>query len=441
MANHRYNYKSFGTAIVPEKCSLFRKLIEIEDENNDHSKRAGSENGRKACEVICSAIESSTILSKGVHIYLEKFEFDSVEPVQEKAKIIFDNQEMSGVHLYDNTGFKEGCSRKVLSTEPKRLLYVKKRLNIFERRKAKDKVVVFDLAKISPHRTQQVRSALHAGAAGVLLIAEGNLEKTGIGYPYVGFECEKFPDLQNFKHCNIPVIGVLRDQWNKISRQGIEEIAIHHSFRQETLTGANIIVDIGRKHSDKTPDEIIVLGAHYDSWDIGAQDNCVSVQTLFSVLEELYKDQNNAPKHQIRAIFWDAEELGLLGSIYHISNREIQNPVQNYKFYFNFEMCLPTTLKFFNNFLLYNYLKPAPFLHFNRIHFGVFNLISRILGSRGFPSDVEVFLRKNIFSATTACLNEFYHTKVDDGNNIQWELYDGVVGWITNYIRRIDASL
>jgi len=441
MTNHPNKYGSIGVGIVPEKCSLFKRLVEIEDENHDHSKRAGSENGRKACEVICSAIDSSTILSRNVHIYFEKFEFDSVEPVQEKAKIIFDNQGMSEVHLYDNTGYKEGHSGEDLSTQPKKLLYVKKRLNIFERRKAKDKIVVFDLAKISPHRTEQVRSALKAGAAGVLLVAQGNLEKTGIGYPYAGFACKEFPDIQNFEHCHIPVTGILRNQWNEISRHKMKEVMINYSFRQETLTGANIIVDIGRKYNDKAPDKIIVLGAHYDSWDIGAQDNCGSVQTLFSVLEELYKHKNSAPKHQIRAIFWDAEELGLLGSLYHMSNREIQNLAQNYKFYFNFEMSLPTTLKFFNNFFLYNYLKPEPFLHFNRVHFGIFNLIARILGSRGFPSDVEVFLKNNIFSASTACLNDFYHTKLDDGSNIQWKLYDKVVGWITNYIRRIDASL
>ncbi|MGB7293040.1 MAG: M28 family peptidase [Thermodesulfobacteriota bacterium] len=441
MANNPDYYGNISAATIPGKCSLFRRLIEIKDENNDHSKRAGSENGRKARKAICSAIESSTILSRNAHIRLETFEFDSVEPIQQKAKLIFDNQEMFGVHLYDNTGYKEGYSGEQLSTRPKKLLYVKKRLNVFQSKNARDKIVAFDLAEISPHRTEQVYSALKAGAAGVILVAQGNLEKTGIGYPYAGFACKEFPDLSHFKHCNIPVIGLLRDQWTEISGHEIKEIAIQYGFRQETLAGANIIVDLGRKYNDKAPGKIIVLGAHYDGWEIGAQDNCASVQTLFSVLEELFRYKNSAPKHPVRAIFWDAEELGLLGSIYHISNRDIQNLIQSYKFYFNFEMCLPTTLKFFNNFLLYNYLKPERFAHFNRIHFGIFRLITRILGSRGFPSDVEVFLRKNISSATTACLNEFYHTKLDDGRNIEWKLYDKVVEWITKYIKRIDASL
>ena len=441
MTNHPNRYESIDTGVVPEKCFLFRTLIEIKDEKNDHTKRAGSKNGRKACEAIISAVESSTILSGNAHIYLEEFQFDSIEPIQQKAKIIFDNQEMSGVHPYDNTGYKEGHSGERLSTKQKKLLYVKNRLSIVERRKAKDKIVVFDLATISPHRTEQVRSALNAGAAGVLLVAQGNLEKTGIGYPYAGFACDEFPDIRNFKHCNIPVTGILRDQWNELSRQKIEEVTIQYGFRQETLTGTNIIVDMGRNYNDKADEGIIVLGAHYDSWEIGAQDNCVSVQTLFSVLEDLYKDKNCAPNHRIRAIFWDAEELGLVGSLFHISNSEIQNLLHNYKFYFNFEMCLPTTLKLYKNFLLYNYLRPEPCSHFNRIHFGFFNLIARFLGSSGFPSDVEVFLKKNIFSATTACLNEFYHTKLDDGRNIEWKLYDKVVAWISNYIKRIDASL
>ena len=438
---HPTKHESINANVIPEKCSLFKKLIEIKDQTNDHTKRAGSENGRRACEAICAAMKSSAILSSNANISLESFEYDSVEPIQQKAKIIFDSQEMSGVHLYDNTGYREGHSGRELSTQPKRFMYVKKRLNVFERRKAKDKIVVFDLAKISPHRTEQVYSAMKAGAAGVILVAEGNLEKTGIGYPYVGFDCKEFPAPRNFKHCDIPVIGLLRGQWTEISRREINEITIKYGFRQKTLAGANIIVDFGTNYDDQASGNIIVLGAHYDSWGIGAQDNCASVQTLFSVLEKLYKDDKCAPKHRIRAIFWDAEELGLLGSIYHISNRDVQHPVENYKFYFNLEMCLPTTSKFFNNFLLYNYLKPERFSHYNRIHFGIFNLITRILGSSGFPSDVEVFLRKDIFSATTACLNEFYHTKLDDGRNIDWRLFDKVVGWITNYIKRVDASL
>lgn len=441
MKNHMDKRESNDLSISPERCLLFRKLIEIRDENNDHTKRAGSENGRKAREAVCAAIKSSAILSGNAQIYLEKFEFDSVEPIEERTKIIFGNKVIGGVHLYDNTGYKPGHSCVELSTQRKRFVYVRKRLSILEWRRARGKIVVFDLAKIAPHRTEQVRSALDAGAAGILLVAEGNLEKTGIGYPYVGFDCKEFPDPGNFRHCGIPVVGILREQWKEISEHKIREIAIRYSFRQETRTGTNIIVDISREPNDKAREGIIVLGAHYDSWGIGAQDNCASVQTLFSVLENLYKEKNSAPIHGIRAIFWDAEELGLLGSIYHISNRGIQNPVGSYKFYFNFEMCLPTTSKPLNNFLLYNHLKPEAFSGFNRIHFGIFNLFARILGSRGFPSDVEVFLRKDIFSATTACLNEFYHTKLDDGNNIRWETYDKLVEWITKYIRTVDASL
>jgi len=442
MINQNKNLENYSKDIVSNKCSLFKKLIEIEDDNHDHSKRAGSENGRKAREVISNEIKSSNILSNIINIKEENFEFDSVEPIQSITKIIYNhNQVLSDVHLYDNTGYRDGLSGEELCIPPKKLFYVKKRLNIFQRKKARNKIVVFDLAKIAPHRTEQVHSALKAGAEGVILVAPGDMIRTGVGYPYADFEETSFPDISNFKHSKIPVIGIIQNQWEEIQKHKNKEIKIEFAFKQETLNGANLIIDIMNNQYESEEGNIIVVGAHYDTWLTGAQDNCVSVQTLFTVLEELFKDKINPPKHAIRAIFWDAEELGMLGSLYHISKPANQKFVNRYKFYLNFEMCIPTSLKRFNNFLLYNSIGPEPLPPYGRFNFDIYNLIARIMGSKGFPSDVDILLKKKISSATTACLNDHYHTISDDGHNIHWELYADIVHWLTNYIKKIDATI
>ena len=90
------------------------------------------------------------------------------------------------------------------------------------------------------------------------------------------------------------------------------------------------------------PDEIIVLGAHYDHlgmhdgfiWN-GADDNgsgTVGVMTLAKALMETGKK----PEKTIVIALWTGEELGLLGSRYYVDN--LPFPVRNIKLNVNFDM-------------------------------------------------------------------------------------------------------
>ena len=64
-----------------------------------------------------------------------------------------------------------------------------------------------------------------------------------------------------------------------------------------------------------TPEEIIVIGAHLDSWDLGtgAIDDGAGVGITMAALE-LIKEAGLAPRRTIRLVLWGAEEVGLLGA-------------------------------------------------------------------------------------------------------------------------------
>ena len=74
----------------------------------------------------------------------------------------------------------------------------------------------------------------------------------------------------------------------------------------------NVVAEI--KGSEK-PDEVVLLGAHLDSWDLGtgANDNGVNVALLVDVLRGI-KELGLRPKRTIRAVAFNAEELGMWGS-------------------------------------------------------------------------------------------------------------------------------
>lgn len=90
------------------------------------------------------------------------------------------------------------------------------------------------------------------------------------------------------------------------------------------ITSQNVIA----VKSGQSPKEIIV-GAHYDSVDIskGASDNASGIGLMLAIAE-LLKDYN--VPYTIRFIAFGAEEIGIVGSDYYVSqmsDKEIQNTI------------------------------------------------------------------------------------------------------------------
>jgi hypothetical protein len=72
---------------------------------------------------------------------------------------------------------------------------------------------------------------------------------------------------------------------------------------------------IGEIRGASKPDEVVVVGAHLDSWDLGtgALDNGANVAMLIDLARQIRRLELR-PARTIRFALWNGEELGLFGS-------------------------------------------------------------------------------------------------------------------------------
>jgi carboxypeptidase Q len=77
-------------------------------------------------------------------------------------------------------------------------------------------------------------------------------------------------------------------------------------------TASNVVAEI---RGATKPDEIVVVGAHLDSWDLGtgALDNGANCAMLLDVARQMVR-LGLRPARTIRFVLWNGEEQGMLGS-------------------------------------------------------------------------------------------------------------------------------
>ena len=125
------------------------------------------------------------------------------------------------------------------------------------------------------------------------------------------------------KHPKIPAAALSTEDAELVHRllaKG-ERVRMHLVLRPRTLPdarSANVIAEI---RGSERPEEIVLIGGHLDSWDLGtgAIDNgsgCAMVMETMRVLKEL----GIRPKRTIRAVLFMNEENGLRGGRTYFAN-------------------------------------------------------------------------------------------------------------------------
>ena len=90
------------------------------------------------------------------------------------------------------------------------------------------------------------------------------------------------------------------------------ELSLGGTFSTKPVTAFNVVGEI--PGTDK-PNEVVLLGAHLDSWDLGtgATDNATGVSVCLEVLRA-FQATGLKPKRTLRVVLFSGEEQGLLGS-------------------------------------------------------------------------------------------------------------------------------
>jgi Iap family predicted aminopeptidase len=155
----------------------------------------------------------------------------------------------------------------------------------------------------APTRYDAILNAKNAGAKAVVFGSEkdgGMVLASG-----VGFDGSPSP---------IPAFIVAKEDFKSISasvKKGISvEIEISNSSKCQKIGIANIRAILPGESKRK-----IVVGAHYDSWDIstGAVDNGTGCAVLMDIAR-IIKKYSMSNKYTIEFVWFDAEELGLVGA-------------------------------------------------------------------------------------------------------------------------------
>ena len=148
----------------------------------------------------------------------------------------------------------------------------------------------------------------------------------------------------------LPAVVVSVEQYNRMVRilqkkvPVTLEIEIQAEFTEDDLQGYNVVAEFPGADK-KLKDEIVMLGAHFDTWHsgTGATDDGAGCAVALEALRIL-KAISAQPRRTIRVALWDAEEQGLTGSRMYVTNhfydrakKEKKPAYDRLAAYFNFD--------------------------------------------------------------------------------------------------------
>lgn len=178
---------------------------------------------------------------------------------------------------------------------------------------AKGKIVLFNAEFTSYGQTvgYRVNGASEAAKHGAVASMLASVASYSIQTPHTG--TMSYEDgVKKIPHAAITVEDALLMQ--RLADRG-EKLEVTLHMEAKTLPDAdsrNVIAEI---KGSEFPDEIIVLGGHIDSWDVGTGmmddgGGCVAAWEALRLIKKL----GLTPKRTIRVVLWTNEENGLAGA-------------------------------------------------------------------------------------------------------------------------------
>ena len=160
-----------------------------------------------------------------------------------------------------------------------------------------------------------------------LIAQEGALGLIGEGEkPYGLLRAAGSPD----RFFPLPYIVVAHDTYGQLHRLAsagervVLRADVHNTLTRDPVSAHNTL---GELRGSERPEEVVVLGAHLDSWDLGtgATDNAAGAVAVLEAARIL-KASGVRPRRTIRFALFSGEEQGLLGSEAHVQARLAEMP-------------------------------------------------------------------------------------------------------------------
>lgn len=186
---------------------------------------------------------------------------------------------------------------------------------------ARGKIVLFDHAMSKQGNAgtaygeaiaYRVTGAARAAPLGAVAVLVRSLTTRSLGAPHTGSM-----RLLEGKAKNIPAASVSVEDaelLHRLASRG-DRLKIHLTLRPQTLPDADSANVVGEIRGRELPNEVVLIGAHLDSWDVGqgAQDDGAGVVTVMQALSTL-RQLGLTPRRTLRAILFTNEENGRRGA-------------------------------------------------------------------------------------------------------------------------------
>ena len=169
----------------------------------------------------------------------------------------------------------------------------------------------------------KAENAADAGAVGVIVFNQGNEEgrfdliNATLGSEYEG---------------GIPAVFVSYDLGVEFAEAADLRLRLRADVFRDATTTENVIATL----PGENPDNIVTVGAHLDSVDEGPgiQDNGTGSA---AILETAIQMAGTTYPNTVRFFWWGAEEAGLVGSTYYVSQLT-EEQIEQIALYLNFDM-------------------------------------------------------------------------------------------------------
>jgi carboxypeptidase Q len=178
---------------------------------------------------------------------------------------------------------------------------------------ARGRIVLFDVpyttyAETVTYRTGGARTAVQYGAVAVLVRSVGPIGLRTVHTGSVTYAAGQ---------PSIPAAAIAGEDANRIVRltnrgRRVRMRLVTSGRYEADVESANVVGEI---HGRERPDEIVLLGGHLDSWDVGtgASDDGAGCVVTWEAAR-LMKKLGIRPRRTVRIVLWTNEENGLRGA-------------------------------------------------------------------------------------------------------------------------------
>ncbi|HLY18259.1 MAG TPA: M20/M25/M40 family metallo-hydrolase [Bryobacteraceae bacterium] len=200
-------------------------------------------------------------------------------------------------------------------------------LNALGREKVAGKIVLFNVpyegyGKTVAYRGAGASRAAKLGAVAMLLRSVGSL---AMQTPHTG--------AMNYTEADpkIPAAAVTLEDATMMQRltDAGENVTVRLYMEARTLPDADSANVMGEIPGREKPEEIVVMGGHIDSWDVGAgaQDDGSGIMASLEAAAVI-KKLGLRPRRTLRVVFWTNEENGTAGA--HAYRAMVGDKIHNY---------------------------------------------------------------------------------------------------------------